>query len=159
MEWVDNDGGRGVAGFKGDAGDCVVRAIAIATGLDYRTVYKELTRRQQAAHAAKPKRYRNSTARTGIAMDLTKAYLAELGWEWVPVMGFGTGCTMHLRPDEVPPGRVILRLSRHICALINGVIHDTYDPSRDGVRCVYGFWREPEFIRRRGSYGKSNMEN
>ena len=23
----------------------------------------------------------------------------------------------------------------------DGVVHDTYDPSRDGTRCVYGYWR------------------
>lgn len=22
-------------------------------------------------------------------------------------------------------------------------VHDTYDPSRDGTRCVYGYWRRP----------------
>ena len=27
-----NDGGRAAAGFKGKAGDCVVRSIAIVTG-------------------------------------------------------------------------------------------------------------------------------
>jgi hypothetical protein len=25
-------------------------------------------------------------------------------------------------------------------AVIDGVIHDTYDPSRDGKRCVYGYF-------------------
>lgn len=38
-------------------------------------------------------------------------------------------------------GRIIVRLSRHISAVIDGVIHDTYDPSRDGTRCVYGYWK------------------
>jgi hypothetical protein len=38
--WVYDDGGRAVAGFKGTAEDCVTRAIAIATAMDYRTVYK-----------------------------------------------------------------------------------------------------------------------
>ena len=31
--WLYNDGGRTAAGFKGETGDCVTRAIAIATGL------------------------------------------------------------------------------------------------------------------------------
>jgi hypothetical protein len=30
-----NDGGRDAAGFKGGAGDCVVRSIAIAANLPY----------------------------------------------------------------------------------------------------------------------------
>jgi hypothetical protein len=28
MSWAYDDGGRKAAGFKGDAGDCVTRAIA-----------------------------------------------------------------------------------------------------------------------------------
>jgi hypothetical protein len=31
-------------------------------------------------------------------------------------------------------------VSKHYCAVIDGVIHDTSDPSRDGTRCVYGYW-------------------
>ncbi|WP_231970582.1 hypothetical protein [Polynucleobacter necessarius] len=37
-----NDGGREAAGFKGGAGDCVVRAIAIAAELPYMEVYEDL---------------------------------------------------------------------------------------------------------------------
>ena len=32
MRHVYNDGGRKACGYKGDAGDCVARAIAIASG-------------------------------------------------------------------------------------------------------------------------------
>ena len=37
-----NDGGRAAAGYKGQAGDCVVRSIAIVTGLPYQKVYDQL---------------------------------------------------------------------------------------------------------------------
>ena len=39
MKWVYDDGGRNAAGFRGKAGDCVARSIAIATRLPYRQVY------------------------------------------------------------------------------------------------------------------------
>jgi hypothetical protein len=26
--------------------------------------------------------------------------------------------------------------------VIDGVIHDLYDPSRDGTRCVYGYYQK-----------------
>ncbi len=29
---------------------------------------------------------------------------------------------------------------RHYTAVIDGVINDTHDPSREGTRCVYGYW-------------------
>lgn len=42
MGFVYDDGGRGAAGFKGAAGDCVTRALAIATGKPYLEVYDDL---------------------------------------------------------------------------------------------------------------------
>ncbi|MGA2164193.1 MAG: hypothetical protein ABSH36_06960, partial [Solirubrobacteraceae bacterium] len=58
-------------------------------------------------------------------------------------MKIGHGCTVHLHAEELPSGRLIVRLSRHMCAVIDGVIHDTHDPSRQGTRCVYGYWQHP----------------
>ena len=37
-----DDGGRSAAGYKGKAGDCVVRSIAIVTNLPYQKVYDDL---------------------------------------------------------------------------------------------------------------------
>ena len=68
--------------------------------------------------------------------------IASLGGQWVSCMGIGTGCTTHLRVDEIPmQGRIIASVSKHLTAVIDGVINDTYDPSRDGTRCVYGYWK------------------
>jgi hypothetical protein len=55
-------------------------------------------------------------------------------------MRIGSGCKVHLAKDELPNGRLIVRVSKHITAVINGVIHDTHDFSRDGTRCVYGYF-------------------
>ena len=41
LDFRFHDGGRSNY-FKGEAGDCVVRAIAIATNTDYKVVYDEL---------------------------------------------------------------------------------------------------------------------
>lgn len=35
IEFLRDDGGRAAAGFKGEAGDCVVRALTIANDEDY----------------------------------------------------------------------------------------------------------------------------
>ena len=59
-------------------------------------------------------------------------------------MFVGSGCQVHLREDELPSGRLIVSLSKHSCAVIDGVIHDLDDPSRDGTRCVYGYWKREE---------------
>lgn len=153
MNWVKDDGGREAAGFKGTAGDCVCRAIAIASGRLYQDVYDRLA--EGNATERKTKRTGKSSgvrsARTGIRTTRKwfKDYMVELGFEWVSTMGFneidgkkvGTGCQVHLRADELPSGRLVVSLSKHMSAVIDGVIHDNYDPSRDGTRCVYGYWR------------------
>ncbi|GAB4662187.1 hypothetical protein MOKP64_45110 [Mycobacterium avium subsp. hominissuis] len=146
MAWIYDDGGRQMAGFKGDTGDCVTRAIAIATGLPYRQVYdmvNEHSARERGRRNKRTGKNQFSRARTGVFPSTTRKVMADLGWRWVPLMGIGTGCRVHLRADELPTGRVIAEVSRHTCAVIDGVIHDTYDPSRGGTRCVYGVYIPP----------------
>lgn len=126
-----DDGGREAAGFRGTAGDCVARAIAIATGRPYREVYDRLAA-INATHRHKGK-MRARSARSGVLTGRVafKRYMAELGFEWVPTMSIGSGCTVHLHDDELPMGRLVVSLSRHLTAVIDGVIRDTYDPRRD----------------------------
>jgi hypothetical protein len=119
--------------------------------LPYREVYDEL--HAQALGDARYKarlqlRYghvarRHASPRYGVPRRVYDAYLKRLGWVWTPTMSMGHGCTVHLRADELPPGRLIVRVSKHLCAVIDGVIHDTHDPSREGTRCVYGYWSCP----------------
>jgi hypothetical protein len=71
------------------------------------------------------------------------AYIESLGWQWTPMMKIGSGCKVHLRADELPSGRIIARVTKHLVAVIDGVIHDTHDCSRGGTRCVYGYWSAP----------------
>ena len=138
MKFSYDDGGRSDAGYKGQTDDCVTRAIAIACKLDYQDVYDDLN--ETALHERPRAGKKRSSARTGVFRKTYERYLSELGWTWVPTMQIGSGCTVHLREDELPSGRIIARLSKHVCAVIDGVIHDTHDPSRDGSRCVYGYF-------------------
>ena len=143
MKYVNHDGGRQDAGFKGTAGDCVCRSIAIVSKRPYAEVYKELAegnakQRKGKAGAASGKR----SARNGIytTRKWFKEYMQANGFEWVPTMQVGQGCTTHLSSNELPAGRLVVSVSRHFTAVIDGVIYDTHDPSRDGKRCVYGYW-------------------
>jgi hypothetical protein len=135
VTWQYDDGGRAEAGYVGTTGDCVTRAIAIATKLPYSDVYDELASRM--ARLGKPR-----SARNGIPRKVYEPMLFELGWLWVATMQIGSGCTTHLRADELPDGRIIARVSKHMAAVVDGVVHDIYDPSRDGTRCVYGYFEE-----------------
>jgi hypothetical protein len=142
MKWEYNDGGRKKAGYKGDAGDCAVRAIAIATGKPYQEVYDRINEISKSERTGKRKKGKSS-ARTGVFRDTFKKYLeAELGWKWTPTMFIGQGCRIHLREGELPKGTLIVNLSKHYAAVINGIVQDTHDPSRGGERCVYGYWNK-----------------
>lgn len=137
MTYVYNDGGRSEAGFKGSTGDCACRAVAIAVQVDYREVYNLINE-----FAKNERRKKKSNARSGVWRDTLNKVLAHYGYEWVPTMKVGQGVTTHLNPSELPEGRIVVRLSGHFCAVINGVIHDTFDPSYGGARAVYGYWRK-----------------
>ena len=165
-----DDGGRTAAGFKGRAGDCVARSIAIAARLPYREVYEALSAGCRAQRITKRAR-RRSSARNGVntRRKWFREYMAALGFQWVPTMRIGSGCQVHLAEGELPAGRLIVALSKHYTAVIDGVIHDTHDPQREvhqitpdcgqalkpgewvnanGVcsvhrRCVYGYWVRP----------------
>jgi len=138
MKLKINDGGRAMAGYKGDTGDCACRSIAIATEQDYKKVYEDLIIIKNSMRQT-PK-IKTSHPRTGIDRKICDTYLKQLGWQWIPTMGIGTGCKFHLKKDELPSGNLIVRISKHITAVIDGVINDTYNPSRDGTRCVYGYY-------------------
>ncbi len=142
MRYVLNDGGRKDAGFSGYTGDCVTRSIAIATGLPYQQVYDAINAAATGERTGKRKRGKSS-ARTGVYKATTRRYMESLGWKWTPTMGIGTGCKVHLHDGELPMGRLVVAVSRHLTAVIGGVIHDTHNPSRDGTRCVYGYWSKP----------------
>jgi hypothetical protein len=138
MEYRYNDGGRKDTGYKGKTGDCVTRSIAIATGLPYQQVYDDLN---VIAESERPRgEKKRSNARTGVHKQTIKKYLESLGWTWTPTMHVGSGCKVHLCADELPSGILIVSVSKHLTAVIYGVIHDTHDCSRDGKRCVYGYW-------------------
>ena len=137
-----NDGGREAAGYKGKAGACVCRAICIAANLPYADVYERLaignaTQRQSKYSGKQPR-----SARNGIHVKRKwfRDYMKELGFEWTPTMFIGSGCKVHVESSELPSGRLVLALSKHWSSMIDGVINDTYDCSRNGTRCVYGYW-------------------
>jgi len=145
--WVFDDGGKPES-IKGK-GDCVVRAIAIAGQIRYEDVADALrprcTELNRKAAAGKRKRLSGRSSVTGgVHKEVYHQWLLDQGWTWTPTMKIGQGCKVHLRADELPSGRLIARLSKHLCAVVDGVIHDIHDPSRDGTRCVYGYYSKKE---------------
>lgn len=130
--FVYDDGGRAAAGFKGKAGDCVTRAVAIASGRPYAEVYAALAAGTGSQRAGKRGK-RAASARSGIntGRKWFKDYMAGLGFVWTPTMQVGQGCKVHLDANELPSGRLVVAVSKHYVAMIDGVIHDLYDPRRE----------------------------
>lgn len=141
MQTVITDGGRKLAGYKGNASDCVVRAIAIATQKPYQDVYNAINTVAKSERKGKRKRGKSSS-HGGVYRFTYQRYLESIGWKWTPTMHVGSGCTVHLKPDELPMGRIVVSLSKHLAAVIDRVLHDTSSCSRNGTRCVYGYWKE-----------------
>ena len=129
LEFVWNDGGRAAGGYVGLAGDCVTRSIAIATGAAYRAVYDALG--DAAQHSP----------RDGLDASVAADYLKNLGWQH-----FGNG-HVPFEKENLPNGVVIVHLrssdrnSEHFCAIIDHVIHDTWNPSEDDDFEIVQFWR------------------
>jgi hypothetical protein len=141
MRFEYNDGGRQAAGFQGAAGDCVCRAIAIATGEPYQTIYDAINGVSKQYERMGKRKRGKSSARNGVHKATIRRIMESLGWRWVPTMQIGSGCKVHLRDGELPMGRLVVNVSKHTVAVIDGVIQDTHDPSRGGTRCVYGYWK------------------
>lgn len=147
MRFVENDGGRAAAGYSGTTGDCVCRAVVIASGRSYQEVYGVLANGNVTERRTKRSRKpRQRSAANGIRTKRKwfKDYMLSLGFTWHPIMTIGSGCTIHLRDGELPMGRLVVSLSKHVAAVIDGVLHDTYQDDRDGTRCVYGYWKAPD---------------
>jgi len=114
--------------------------------MSYLKVYQDLYdanekfRIKSRTKLAKSLMKKNDSPRTGTHRAVIKKYLKQLGWKWTPTMFIGQGCKVHLKKEELPNDTLIVSCSRHITVVINGVLNDTYDCSRNGTRCVYGYW-------------------
>lgn len=149
--FTKHDGGREAAGYVGTTGDCTTRALAIVLlhqgkfddkAEAYQYVYDEISRRNKAhwKRKRKPNRKTAPTARDYTYKKVGKQMMKDHGGVWTPTMEIGSGCQVHLRANELPDGVLVCSVSKHMCAVINHVVHDNHNPARGGTRCVYGYW-------------------
>jgi hypothetical protein len=145
MQHVQNDGGREAAGYKGKAGDCVCRSIAVATGKPYQEVYDRLAYGMATQRRSKRsgKSHGVRSARNGVSTKRKwfKDYMAELGAVWWPTCQIGLGAA----PISTLPqtGKLIVAFRKHYAAMIDGVLYDTFDATYGRDRPVYGYWKFP----------------
>lgn len=139
IRWNYND--AGYEKYKNELpNDSYTRAIAIALNLSYRDAYNLI---DEYIHNEELDEVYINNCRSEVVKDVVKRILKDRGWEYVSKMRFGTGCILHLKKEELPSGTIIVQISKGLTTLIDGVINDIYDPSRNGTRCVYSIWTKP----------------
>lgn len=129
MNYIYNDGGRKNAGYKGTAGDCGVRAMAIALGISYKDAYIELAQANKDFGFAK-------SARNGILKLVFNTVLNRHGWYWKSAPKF---ISRKARCSDMPDGYVIARQAHHYVAVLDGFPLDIWDSSE---KMVYGYWQK-----------------
>ena len=129
MAYIYNDGGRAASGYKGKTGDCSVRSVCIALGLDYKEAYLELAKLNASVNGKR-------SVRNGMLKKTFDAFLKEKGWEWHPAPKFNG---RKAKASDMPEGYVIARQAKHFVAVLNGVPQDTFDSSQ---KMIYGYWRK-----------------
>jgi len=153
MAYKYDDGGRNACGFQGKSGDCFLRAYAITEGKNYAEARKEMEEEYKKLKpithkrrgAKKPSRLKNEGVSSNVYGVYTKharEILSKKGYTWTPVMGIGTGTTMHVKEGELPQGKNILRVSKHFIASEGQDWKDSHNASRGGTRAVYGYYHK-----------------
>jgi len=132
------DGGRSLSQRRWPRNDCGPRALALATGVSYDECAEALT--EDGGFAC--------TRRGGTYME---QFFHALHWnettfhgwrfEWIsfPATAGMRRMNAYKFCDEYNSGRYILNMARHVVAVVDGVIYDTFHPRPDA--CVYGAWK------------------
>lgn len=129
MPWVYADGGRRAAGYLSDTvGDCACRSIAIVSGKPYLSIYAALN---ELAKEGRGKWAIGSRARDGVTKITYERLLKRMGFKWALNR-------TRLRVGELPSrAKLVVRMVGHLTAVVDGVIHDTWDCSGG---YVLGWW-------------------
>ena len=123
MKFEYNDGGRKKAGYKGIAGDCIVRAISIATEIPYQEVYDELFEmgKNWIGRSKSAKKIRkNPSPRNGTSWKLAREYLKNKGW--IRVTG-----NLKLDDEKFKNGTYLCGVRKHLTVVKDGVLLDSWD--------------------------------
>ena len=153
LNFIYSDGGRSNY-FKGEAGDCVVRAISIATEIDYKVIYDKLfdlnkdyiaKKNTKLSKQMKSRtREKGGSPRSGNYKKIYHDYLLNNNWRWVSLRKFGSKERTKL--DELTnKGNIIVAVNRHLMCMKNGTVYDTWD-SR------WSYWFEKKSVRTANGY-------
>ena len=133
IDYQHDDGGRRAAGYRGRTGDCIVRAIAICTGQDYRAIYLTMAEQMKRngytasgnAYATSERNRRAPRRRGQLNAKRVQNHVLELhGFRKVrlPAGARPTFTEAHRRY-----GDCIVGTTKHMAAIVDGALRDTWD--------------------------------
>jgi hypothetical protein len=123
--WLCVDAGRAASKRPRQKNDCTVRALAIARGLPYDVAYDLL------ADAGRK-------CTKGFALP---AWLNKQPWaKKIPFAAVKGERRMNPATftQRFPRGRYICKVAKHVFAVVDGVVLDTFENAPD--RCIYTAW-------------------
>ena len=135
LDYVQHDGGREDAGFRGRA-DCVVRAICLITGEPYTHVRQDLSYLQKKMTGGL-----YPSIADGVMTPVHYLYLTGKGWELT--LTKGTYLT-----DIPREGDYIAVIPRHVMAVRDGTVWDSWDSrfsrrTKNGYPRLLGYYTPP----------------
>lgn len=131
-DFVYNDGGQ--SNYRSlSSGYCGVRALVIATGMNWKDAEKHLRKFTKTGRAG------NGKLSNGIFREDYSKALAELGWQWIATKPLivPAGYKQPRARDLAGKGKVIVRMAKHFSYVDDGVVHDIWDCTE---KMVYGYW-------------------
>jgi hypothetical protein len=137
MKFVFNDGGKAATGHR-EVNDCACRAIAIATGHPYHEIW-DMFKTLLEAESVRP--------RSGVNEIVQHKVMESLGWTWVEAR------KAYLVEHDLPSGRLVVCIRGHSLAVIDRVIHDTFNPSFEKTGMlppIYGYYKNGQKQSRHG---------
>lgn len=129
-KFIKDDAGRSQSKRPKQSNDCTVRAVAKAGGFEYDMVYDL---------------FMQSGRKSGRGFDLKtwakKGHIKGHKLVWTPLQAIKGQPRMNIAAfaETHETGTYILRVSKHVFAMIDGVVYDTGESRPD--KCVYGYWQ------------------
>lgn len=133
--YMKTDGGRSQSKRPKQRNDCTVIALAVSASLTYDAAYDIVASRGRKCAEGYWFPFGFKTIRSGPMPE------AGVRFDWIsyPAVKYDRREHIDSFARSHKKGVFVLRLSKHVCAVVDGVVHDTHRTYDE--RCVYGAWK------------------
>lgn len=125
----DDGGGNKYARYA--TGDCATRAMAVVTGEHYLSILRLIQNEAENERGGK-----RSDGKTYTRLSAVRNIMQQKGWQFVDMRK----SPKKFSEWKAETGTWLVWCPQHFTAVIDGVIHDTFDPRTEGITTVKGYW-------------------